>query len=98
MSRTQRVDDEVIIKLNDLGLGLKTIANITGYHFTTVKLRLDQLGIKTADIRRSFMEDIYHELTVDQREWLSQELQLGQSIKAFIRILIVQAYRNRKQT
>lgn len=98
MSRQQRVDDETIIKLNDLGLGLKTIASITGYHFTTVKLRLDQLGIKCADIRRSFMEEIYQDLTPEQRDWLSEELQLGQSIKAFIRILIVQAYRNRKKT
>ena len=90
-----RVSDEAIIKLNDLGLSLTRIGEITGYHFSTVKLRLDEAGIKPVDTRRSFMDDIYKKLTPAQRQWLSEELNQGQSISAFLRMIIVEKYNNR---
>lgn len=93
-----RVGDEIIIKLNDLGLSLKSIGKITGYHWTTVKLRLAENGLKPSDTRRSFMEDIYEKLTPEQRDWLYLELNPGQPISAYIRMLIVSAFNNRKRT
>ena len=92
-----RVPDETIIKLNDMGLSLKRIGEETGYHFTTVKLRLTELGIKPSDTRRAFMDDIYGKLTAQQRAWLSEELNLGQPISAFVRMLIVKEFNNRKR-
>lgn len=92
-----RVSDEVLIRLNDLGLSLKRIGELTGYHFTTIKVRFNELGIKPTDTRRAFMDDIYQKLTPAQREWLADELNLGQPISAFIRMLIVEKYNSRKR-
>ena len=92
-----RVNDETLIRLNDLGLSLKRIAELTGYHWTTIHVRFRELGIKPTDTRRAFMDDIYQNLTPAQREWLADELNLGQPIGAFLRMLIVEKYNNRKR-
>lgn len=92
-----RVADEILIKLNSLGLSLKRIGQLTGYHFSTIKVRLSELGIDPTDTRRAFMDDIYQKLTPAQRDWLSDELNMGQPISAFIRMLIVDKYNNRKR-
>lgn len=92
-----RVEDSVLIKLNDLGLSLKRIGELTGYSHSTVKLRLSELGVEPTDTRRAFMDNIYEKLTPAQRNWLADELNLGQPISAFIRMLIVEKYNNRKR-
>ncbi len=92
-----RVPDETLIQLNDLGLSLKRIGELTGYHHTTVKARLTELGIEPTDTRRSFMDRIYGQLTTAQREWLANELNPGQSISSYMRMLIVEKYNNRKR-
>ena len=92
MARTSRVPDETIIKLNDLGLSLQRIGEMTGYHLSTVHLRLKQLGVENVDTRRAFMDDVYKELTPAQREWLHDTLHMGQPISAFIKQLIVKEY------
>lgn len=92
-----KVPDDILIKLNDLGLSLKRIGELTGYHHSTVKLRLKELGVEPVDTRRAFMDRIYGQLTIPQREWLAEEINLGQPISAFIRMLIVEKYNNRKR-
>lgn len=92
-----RVPIETIIKLNDLGLSLKRIGQIVGYHYTTVRLRLEEAGVQPVDTRRAFMDEIYDTLTPHQREWLIQELHLGQPISAFIRLLIVDKFNQRSR-
>lgn len=93
-----KVPDETIVKLNDLGLSLKRIGELTGYHHSTVKLRLTEIGVEPTDTRRSFMDKVYGQLTIAQREWLAQEINLGQPISAYIRMLIVEKYNNRKRS
>jgi beta-lactamase class A len=94
---TARVQTEVLMKLNDLGLSLKRIGELTGYHWTTVKERLEEAGIPRTDTRRSFMDEIYGKLTPQQREWLSEEINLGQPIASFLRMLIIEKYNSRKR-
>lgn len=93
-----RVPDETLIKLNDLGLSLKRIGEITGYHFTTIHVRFRELGIIPTDTRRAFMDEVYQKLTPAQREWLAEEINLGQPIGSFIRMLIIEKYNNRKRS
>lgn len=90
----RKVTDEELIRLNNLGLSLKTIGKEVGVHPSTVKLRLDGLGIPAADTRRSFMEDIYATLGESQREWLSQQLNGSLSIKDLVTRLIKDAQLN----
>ena len=90
------IPDEHIIKLNDLGLAMETIGKMVGLHTTTVKFRLANHGILPSDTRRAFMERVYNRLTVHQREWLSDQLHLGQPIDAFITQLIVEKYNKRR--
>ena len=96
MPRKARVPDEHIIRLNDLGLSLEQIGNMLNYHPTTIKVRLMQLGINSADTRRTFMAKIYQRLSVAQREWLSDQLHLGQPIDAWLTGLIIEKYNQRK--
>lgn len=84
-----------IIRLNNLGLSLTKIADILGIHYTTVTGRLKALNIKPADTRRSFMEDIYGGMTAQQRSWLVDQLGTGQSIKDYVKSLLVKEFVSR---
>lgn len=97
MPYQRKADDAEIIKLNNIGMSLSGIAERLGVHHTTVSGRLRALGIKPADTRRAFMEDIFEALAPSQQEWLINELGPGHSIKDFMRSLIIQAYLNRNK-
>ena len=78
--------------MNSVGISLATIASIIGCHPATISLRLKQLNIPPADTRRAFMEDIIVTLSVDQQEWLVNQLGPHISVKDFVRNLIVEEY------
>lgn len=96
MSNTYRanrkVTDEELIKLNNLGLSLKTIGSMVGCHPTTVKIRLNDLGVEVTDTRRAFMEDIYNGLTPSAQEWLIKQLEGTSNIKDLVAHFIMGAY------
>lgn len=90
--------DQSLIGLNSLGLSLRTIGASTGFHPTTVTQRLDALGVERADTRRAFMEDIYDNLTADQKAWLLSEVAPHSNIKNYIQQLLLRAYHDQKGT
>lgn len=88
----KKVNDREIIALNSVGIGLTGIGKRLDCHHTTVKARLKVLNIDPADTRRSFMEDIYDGLSVNQKDWLIGKLGPSTSIKDFVEGLIVNKY------
>lgn len=96
MSSVLRVNrkgsDDDIIRLNSVGLSLRTIAKLLDCHPTSVTLRLRRLGVPPADTRRTFMEDIFKTLSPDQQEWLADHIQNGNNIKDYVRMLLVEDY------
>lgn len=85
--------DNTIIRLNNIGLGLTTIAQILGCHPSTITHRLKKLGIEAMDTRRAFMEDVITQLTEDQQQWLLETLDAEQvTIKEYITKLIAQKF------
>ena len=88
----RKATDADIVRMNSVGLSLTTIGRALGCHPTTVTLRLRSVGVEPADTRRTFMEDIFVSLPVDQQEWLADQLGAHMSIKDFMRSLIVDAY------
>ena len=92
MPKYPKVPDEHIIRLNGLGLSLERVGELLGYHASTVKHRLEAVGIPAFDTRRSFGEKLYERLTPLQREWLSNQLYLGQPLDAYITSLITNEY------
>jgi carbonic anhydrase/acetyltransferase-like protein (isoleucine patch superfamily) len=87
-----RTNDAKLIGLNAVGLSLARIGRDLVVHHTTVTQRLRQLGVAPGDTRRAFMEDIWDSLTEPQREWLIARLGAGQTIKDFVRSLIVNEF------
>lgn len=91
--KADRVEDTDIKRLNHSGLGLKAIADILGCHPATITLRLDAMGVKPTDTRRSFMEQVYKELSPEQQTWLSHNLyEANIPIRDFIVRLIQEAF------
>lgn len=91
--KADRVQDSDIRRLNHVGLGLKSIAEILGCHPATITLRLDALGVSPTDTRRSFMEGVYKSLDPDIQEWLTHNLyNSGLGVKEFVATLIRREY------
>lgn len=90
----RKASDADIIRLNSVGLSLATIARALDVHPTTVTLRLKSLKIPPADTRRTFMEDVFLSLTLEQQEWLADQLGPNLSIKDFVKQLIEQKYKD----
>lgn len=84
----RKASDADIIRLNSVGLSLATIARALDCHPTTITLRLKSLKIPPADTRRSFMEDVFLQLSLDEQEWLANSLSASMSIKDFVKKLI----------
>lgn len=84
--------DADLIRLNSVGLSLATVAKVIGCHPTTVTLRLKSLGVDPADTRRTFMEDVFLRLTLQEQEWLADHLRDSNiNVKTFVYRLIQQA-------
>lgn len=96
MAYKRKADDNVIVHLNNVGLSLAGIAERLGVHHTTIKYRLNTLGIQPVDTRRAFMEDIFETLSLPQQEWLINQLAPGHSIKDFVRSLLIKEFINRQ--
>lgn len=92
----RKASDFELIRLNSVGLSLATIGQIVNCHPSTITQRLKGMGVQPADTRRSFMEDVFQSLTLQQQEWLADQLGPTLSIKDFVRGLIIQAFNNRK--
>lgn len=91
--KVDRISDLDIARYNSVGLSYRTIAKIIKCHPTTVSLRLQDMGIKPVDTRRSFMEDVYLGLEKNVQDWLSQHLFNNQiNIQDFISKLITDAF------
>ena len=89
----RKATDGDIVRLNSVGLSLATIANVLGCHPTTVTLRLKSLGVDASDTRRTFMEDVFLQLSLDQREWLADLLEKENiSVKTLVRRLLIDKY------
>lgn len=87
----RKATDADIIRLNSVGLSLGTIARALDCHPTTITLRLRQLKIPPADTRRTFMEDIFLSLTLDEQEWLADQV-VNTSVKDYVKQLIVEKH------
>ena len=87
--------DADIIRLNSVGLSLGTIARALDCHPTTITLRLRSLKIPPADTRRTFMEDIFLSLTLDEQEWLADQV-VNTTIKDYVKQLIVEKHAEAK--
>jgi hypothetical protein len=94
-SGNRKADDSQIIGLNSAGISLSGIGKRLGIHHTTVTSRLKVLNIAPADTRRAFMEEIYDELSLHQKDWLIEQLGAGRSIKDFVKSLIIKEYISR---
>lgn len=94
----RKANDEDIIRLNSVGLSLTSIARVLDCHPTTITLRLRSLGISPADTRRSFMEDVFTTLSIQQQEWLAEQLGPHISIKDYVRNLLVNEYLRKNQS
>lgn len=92
----RKASDADIIRLNSVGLSLATIARALDCHPTTITMRLRSLKIPPADTRRSFMEDIFLSLTLDQQEWLADQV-ANTSIKEYIKRIIVEKHAEANQ-
>ena len=93
----RKAEDADIIRLNSLGLSLRTIGQALGIHPTSVNQRLQALGVPSADTRRCFMESIVLSLTDEQALWLSQQLGPTVNLKTLVHKLIVEEFiRNKK--
>lgn len=91
--RTNRkASDADIIRLNSVGLSLGTIAKLLGTHPTTITIRLKSLKVQPADTRRTFMEDVFKTLTIDEQEWLADQLGPNISIKDFVSNMLKKSY------
>lgn len=88
----RKATDEDILRMNSVGLSLATIARALDCHPTTITLRLKNLKVQPTDTRRSFMEDIFMELTLEQQEWLADQLDPYLTIKDFVKKLIQNEY------
>ena len=84
----RKATDADIIRLNSVGLSLATIARALDCHPTTITLRLRSLKIPPADTRRSFMEDIFLTLTMEQQEWLADQVETT-AVKDYVKQLII---------
>lgn len=92
LRHNRKIIDGDVVRLNSVGLSLATIGRVLGCHQTTVTIRLKSLGIVPADTRRSFMEDVFMNLTLEQQEWLADQMAKGQSVATFVKDLIVKAH------
>jgi hypothetical protein len=96
MSELKRVNRKIIdgdvIRLNSVGLSLATIARVLGCHPTSVTLRLRRLGVEPSDTRRTFMEDVFMNLTLPQQEWLADQLHAGKHVATFVKDLLITEY------
>lgn len=72
--RMDRVRDTDVMRLNYAGYSHKAIAVELNCHPATVTQRLQALGVKPTDTRRSFMEQVIKGLTQDERDWLTSFL------------------------
>lgn len=88
----KQIPDSELIRLNALGLSLRTIARTVQCHQTTVTLRLKDIGVSATDTRHSFMEDVLMRLPENQLNWVETKLGPHHSIKDFVTSLIVNAY------
>lgn len=91
----RKASDADIIRLNSVGLSLATIARALDCHPTTITLRLRSLKIKPADTRRSFMEDIFLTLSLEQQEWLADQV-TNTAVKDYVKQLIVEKFKQEK--
>lgn len=94
---SRKASDLDIIRLNSVGLSLSRISRDLGIHHTTVTHRLKILNIAPADTRRAFMEDIFDSLSLQQQEWLLNQLGSGYSIKDMVKSLMVKEFVMRNQ-
>lgn len=88
----RKVADADIIRLNSVGLSLRSIATELNCNPTTITIRLGSLGIPPADTRRTFMEDVYRSLSPDQQRWLEDQVGPHISIKDLVKNLLVERY------
>ena len=88
----KKLNDADVIGLNSVGISLAGIAKRLNCHHTTVTARLTALNVPPADTRRSFMEDIFDDLSPKQQEWLIGQLGPSHSVKDFVKSLIIKDY------
>lgn len=88
----RKATDEQIISLNALGLSLRTIGEMLQVHHTTAQKRLTELSIPLADTRRSFMDDVVKALSIDEAQWLVDQLGPAFTVKDFFVNMTKQQY------
>lgn len=88
----RKINDEDLRMYNNLGLSLRAIGEKLDCHPTTVKGRLELLGVAPSDTRRSFTEELYKSLSPSSQRWIEQQIvETGVSIKDLLAHLITGA-------
>lgn len=90
----RKAGDIDILRMNNIGLSLRTVGEELGIHPTSVAARLRSLGVEPADTRRTFMEDVFRALTGDEQGWLSDQLNENLQVKAYVIKLIKDKYKS----
>lgn len=62
--------DEVILRLNAIGLSQALIAQILECSTATVSQRIKALGAETNDTRRAFVDMLFISLSDEMKDWL----------------------------
>ena len=93
-----RAQTNDMIRLNSIGLSLGSIGKLLNCHPTTVAARLELHSVEAADTRRSFMEDIYWDLSDSHREWLADQLSPTHTIKDFVKGLLIEKFMNARNS
>lgn len=88
----RKASDADIIRMNSVGLSLKSIARAFSCHPTTITQRLHALNVAPADTRRTFMEDVFLTLSPAQQEWLADQLGPHITVKDYVRNLLVKEF------
>lgn len=95
--RPRKIQDEDILRLNNLGISLSTMAAMLDCHPTAVSQRLKLLAVEASDARRGFMESIYERLTDEQQDWLAELIGTSNDIRTLITRLLVEEYERSKE-
>ena len=89
----KKFTDNDLIILNNIGLTTSTIAKILGVNQSAIYPRLKKLGLQAFYPRgksKSFMEDVFFELSIEEKGFLAEKAQ--NNVKNYIINLIKKDY------
>lgn len=90
------IDDIALVQMVKLGFSTKSIANLHDCHISTVTTRLKRIGIEPLDGRKNFIEEVFDNLSTEEKQWLINELEYFENIKDLITKMFKDGYERSK--